>query len=239
VRLALRRVDEWVEIVVEDEGVGIDAALLPQVFELFVQGRQSIDRRSGGLGLGLAIVRTLVQLHGGTVSAHSEGPGRGSRFTVRLPASAGVAVPTRAPALSIPVAQGQRRILLVDDNVDAAVTMAELLGNFGFDVKCAHDADGAFETLRAFDAELALLDIGLPLVDGYELARRLRRDPAAQGLKLVALTGYGRENDREQALAAGFDGHLVKPVPVQSLLEMIGKLSPPASPSGTHPSRSA
>jgi CheY-like chemotaxis protein/anti-sigma regulatory factor (Ser/Thr protein kinase) len=231
VMLALRADGERVEVTVTDTGRGIEKDLLPDIFELFVQGQQGIDRHAGGLGLGLAIVRTLVRMHGGEVVARSEGPGQGACFIVRLPACSETPVGAQGPRpIEVQSQEGGRRILVVDDNVDAALSLAELLRTIGHSVQCAHHARGAVEALRSFDAEVALLDIGLPGVDGYELARQLRSDGRLATVKLIALTGYGRENDREEALRAGFDDHVVKPVALEQLLDAMAKLSSPASP---------
>jgi CheY-like chemotaxis protein len=224
----LQAADAHVEVIVEDDGAGIDAQLLPRVFDLFVQGQQAIDRQAGGLGLGLAIVRTLVEMHGGTVAARSGGPGRGSSFLVSLSAAAhGGPVPDAASRPAPPAAHGSR-ILVVDDNADAAQTLADLLRILGFEVLCAHHGEAALALLDDYSPQLGLLDIGLPGLDGYELAQRLRADPRTAGMKLVALTGYGRDNDRERALAASFDEHLVKPVGIERLLEVLARMLPAA-----------
>jgi PAS domain S-box-containing protein len=223
IALRVRAVDGHVEIVVADSGTGIPAELLPRLFDLFVQGEQPIDRRAGGLGLGLAIVRNLVQLHGGTVHAASPGAGRGATFTVRLPQVPAAATVADAPVPE-PVREGSGRVLIVDDNADAAQTLELLLGHAGYEVKTACDAHGAFAILETFRPQVALLDIGLPEMDGYELARRLRDDARLAGVRLVALTGYGRDRDRERALASHFDEHLVKPVLPERLLEVVGAL---------------
>jgi signal transduction histidine kinase/CheY-like chemotaxis protein len=239
VTLSLHRAGEWVAVTVEDTGSGIEPELLPRIFDLFVQGQQAIDRSSGGLGLGLAIVRTLVEMHGGDVSASSAGRGKGARFTVRLPLSDAKPMPASAhtserapaPAATSRDAPGGRRVLVVDDNVDAAETMAELLHMSGYEVRVAHDAAAALEAHDAFHPDAALLDIGLPQVDGYELARMLRAKARDGKLRLVALTGYGRDNDKARAAQAGFDEHLVKPVAVDALLGVLQRLlSSPASP---------
>ena len=215
-----------VEIAVSDTGCGISPSLLPHVFDLFVQGAQPIDRRGGGLGLGLAIVKTLVEMHRGSVSARSDGEGRGSRFVVRLP-RADVRPAMPSPVAAAPADAVRRgRILVVDDNVDAAETLAVLLGSAGYDVRTAGDAACALRTLDAFAVEAAVLDIGLPIVDGYELAWRLRADARCAGIRLVALTGYGRDPDRRRALESGFDEHLVKPVSAERLLEVLARLLP-------------
>jgi two-component system CheB/CheR fusion protein len=222
---------------VEDTGAGIGPELLPRVFDLFVQGQQALDRQAGGLGLGLAIVKTLVELHGGSVAVASEGEGHGSRFTVRLPRAAAVtAVAGAAPPAPVATADG-RRILVVDDNLDAAETLARLLDSFGHAVRTAAAGPQALAMLNEFRPELAILDIGLPGMDGYELARRLKADPRMEGLRMIALTGYGHDVDRARALAAGFDEHLVKPVPVDQLMATIvrtvGRAAVPPPPAAT------
>ena len=223
IALRLRRSGNHAHIEVADEGVGIDPALLPHVFDLFVQGAQPIDRTSGGLGLGLAIVRMLVRMHEGSVEVASEGAGRGSAFSVLLPIAAspdGPATSTR-PLHASTVRTG--RILVVDDNRDAAAMLAALLGAHGFDVLCAEDGATAMATLRTFAADAALLDIGLPGMDGYELARTITQS-SERPPRLVALTGYGTRNDRERALAAGFCDHLVKPVDPEHLLRVLDRV---------------
>ncbi|MEO5672301.1 MAG: ATP-binding protein [Ramlibacter sp.] len=233
VTLAMELRDGQVQVSVQDTGIGIAADLLPRVFDLFVQGRQDMDRQSGGLGLGLTLVRTLVEMHGGTVEAASEGPGRGSRFDVRLPSTARAASPLQAPA---PAGDAGRaggasggRIIVVDDNADAAETLSELLRMVGYDVRHANHGEQAIGLLDQFIPEVALLDIGLPDIDGYQLAGMLRADPRTAGTTLVALTGYGRENDRARALAARFDEHLTKPVTLERLLEVLQKYLPAPS----------
>ncbi|MEW6705270.1 MAG: ATP-binding protein [Pseudomonadota bacterium] len=224
ISLVVRQAGDKVEVSVEDTGAGIGPELLPRVFELFVQGQQALDRQAGGLGLGLAIVKTLVELHGGTVSAASEGEGHGSRFTVTLPrATASEVVAGAAPPMPVPAANG-RRVLVVDDNIDAADTLARLLDSYGHVVRTAGTAPQALAMLSDYRPELAILDIGLPGMDGYELARRLKADLRLQGLRMIALTGYGHEVDRARALAAGFEEHLVKPVPVDQLVGTIARL---------------
>jgi CheY-like chemotaxis protein/anti-sigma regulatory factor (Ser/Thr protein kinase) len=221
IALVLRADSAGVEVAVEDRGSGISAELLPHVFDLFTQGEQGMDRHSGGLGLGLAIVKTLVQMHGGTVIAHSDGPGRGSTFTVRLPvveASArkpsGGAAPRHRRTAARPY-----RILVVDDNEDALALLGEALAAAGHDVRTASDATRALELARQWQPELAILDIGLPEVDGYELASRIRSELSGAAPRLFALTGYGQQNDRARIREAGFDAHFVKPVEVQRLLD--------------------
>jgi signal transduction histidine kinase/ActR/RegA family two-component response regulator len=226
-RIAIRIADTQAtaELVVEDSGSGISADLMHRLFDLFIQGEQSIDRRAGGLGLGLAIVKALVELHGGTVSASSEGAGRGSTFTVSLPKSDGAVLVVRnAQAKSIQRVQRGARILVVDDNADATEMLALLLQGAGYDVRTAADAEAALVAIEAWHPELAVLDIGLPGMDGHELAVRIRMKWQPAQLKLIALTGYGRDSDREHALKSGFDVHLTKPAESEHLLEEIAKL---------------
>jgi CheY-like chemotaxis protein len=211
------------EISVDDTGRGIARELLPRVFDLFVQGEQAIDRRAGGLGLGLTIVRSLAELHGGSVHAESDGLGHGSRFSVRLPVVERAATQPSRPA-PLATTTGETRVLLVDDNTDAAESLAELLRMVGYEVRTAGDAQEALDIVDGFVPALALLDIGLPGIDGYELAGMLRAKPSCRGLKLVALTGYGRDNDRTRTTAASFDEHLVKPVDIDKLLAVIASL---------------
>jgi len=218
--IEIRRANGLAELIVADKGVGIDADLLPRVFDQFVQGDQALNRASGGLGLGLAIAKNLVELHGGTISASSAGPGQGSTFIVRLPETPWSDVTTTAPA---PLAQVDRqlRVLIVDDNLDAAQSLAVLLQMEGHDVRTAADGHEAIETLETFAATVAVLDIGLPGMDGYELARRIRSNPRASRVRLVALTGYGRDTDQSRAREAGFDMHLVKPVDLDAVLQTL------------------
>ena len=212
-RVRLRTEDGEALLEVADDGVGMAPELLARIFEPFYQAPQPLARHTGGLGLGLAIVRRIVELHGGRVRAFSEGPGRGSRFVVTLPLAG-------SPAASIPAAAPQavssRRVLVVDDNEDAAATAASLLEQLGHEVKLAYTAGQALAAARAFRPQVAILDIGLPDMDGYGLATILRRT-GEPGLRLVALTGYGQKSDVERALAAGFDLHLSKPAGVEEL----------------------
>jgi PAS domain S-box-containing protein len=223
--IAVRAAAEDGRAVVEviDDGVGIDPELLPAVFEPFVQGARSLDRAEGGLGIGLALVHSLVTAHGGAVTAHSAGPGRGSRFVVSLPLLADRPAPAAdAAAPASPADSGtRRRVLLVDDNHDAADMLAELLRLAGHDVRVAYDGPAALGEAAAFAPDVALLDIGLPVMDGYELARRLRADLVAPPKRLVALTGYGQDHDRDRSHAAGFHDHMVKPIDSARLLAML------------------
>jgi CheY-like chemotaxis protein len=218
---------EGSEIVIsfKDTGTGISAELLPRVFDLFVQSRRTIERSQGGLGLGLAIVKNLVVMHGGSVSAKSEGHGLGSTFTVRLPGtriSPNPVGPEQSPTLAQRSPQGHR-VLVVDDNVDGAEMVSEFLGMVGYSTAIAHDGPDALRIAAEFSPQIALLDIGLPVMDGYELATRLRE--TWPDVKLVAITGYGQESDRERAHRTGFDAHLTKPVDIDALTKLVEKLS--------------
>jgi CheY-like chemotaxis protein/anti-sigma regulatory factor (Ser/Thr protein kinase) len=216
IRISARRQGETIQIRVADEGAGIEPGMIDQVFELFFQQPQSIDRSRGGLGLGLAIVRNLVEMHGGTVSVKSDGLGKGSEFTVSLPAIAQAEEPQDGAGVfhaSMRTRARSRRILIVDDNADAASTLKEALEALGHVVTTASDGPAALETVGAFQPDVALVDIGLPVMDGYDLAHRLRQLPRlSPDLKLIALTGYGLEADRLRSMSAGFLAHLVKPV---------------------------
>ena len=205
-------------IEVADNGIGMAPDLTRRAFELFAQAERSSDRSSGGLGLGLALVKSLVELHGGSVACVSPGEGKGSTFSVCLPCLEEAAQPA-APgdAAAHGPASGQLRVLVVDDNVDAAVTLSMLLEASGHETLVEYGAQAGLERARAAHPQACLLDIGLPDMDGRELARRLRADPATADAMLVAVTGYGQDSDRQQILAAGFDHHMVKPVDIGRL----------------------
>jgi signal transduction histidine kinase/PleD family two-component response regulator len=230
------RQDGQVVLRVRDSGIGIAPAMLPRVFDLFAQEWQASDRSHGGLGLGLSIVRSLVTLHGGTATAHSAGLGRGSEFVVRLP----IAPEERAaiqPAIGLAAAATAamgRKILVVEDNEDVAETLTELLEHLGHVVRVAHDGPAALQIPDSFIPDLALLDIGLPVMDGYELARRVRERRELRNVVLVALSGYGQESDRERSRQAGFVAHLVKPVDPDHLRQVIDELTA-AARSGAAP----
>src|SRR6266446_5148490 len=221
VSVRARRAGAQLVLEVADDGIGIAPELMPNIFDLFVQGRQSIDRGEGGLGIGLALVRSLVQLHGGTVAAQSGGPGKGSTFTVRLPATQVNDARSRADSGSPVTVARARRILLVDDNEDAAAMLAEILATAGHEVRTAGDGPTALQSASTFRPDLAVLDIGLPAMDGYELAARLRAQAGAAAPILIALSGYGQESDRARSEAAGFAVHLVKPIDAMELLSTI------------------
>jgi CheY-like chemotaxis protein len=212
-----------VEIRVRDTGIGIAAEDLARVFDLFAQVDSSVGRSEGGLGIGLALVRQLVEMHGGTVEARSAGPRCGSEFIVRLPAAPAVAPPPRAE----PEAPSARhlRILVVDDNRDAASSLAILLGIAGHMTHTAHDGLAALEAARSHSPDAVLLDIGLPGLDGYEVAKRMREAHGGERLILVAITGWGQDADRRRSAESGFDAHLVKPVEGATLLELLATLA--------------
>jgi PAS domain S-box-containing protein len=217
--------DGAVVLRVRDTGIGISPAILPRVFDLFVQEKQASDRSSGGLGLGLAIVRSLVQLHGGGVSAHSEGVGQGSAFVITLPlAGRGAESPLPRPAVEETHTRAGTRVLVVEDNQDGAWMLGASLEELGHEVRVARDGPAALELVREFSPNVALLDIGLPAMDGYELARRLRQVPGLSGLALVAVTGYGQDTDRRRAHEAGFDAHLVKPATMDEVQAVVRRL---------------
>jgi PAS domain S-box-containing protein len=212
---------------VRDSGVGISPEMLPRVFDVFVQQPQALDRAQGGLGLGLTIVKSIVELHGGRVAAHSEGLGRGSELVVVLPAASATPAPRRSPTpepLPSP-AGGAMRVLLVDDDPDALDMLAELLKILGYEPYTATDGPSALAVARAVRPSVALLDIGLPEIDGFELGRRLRATPGLEGIELVALTGYGQPSDGERSAAAGFAAHLVKPVGIAEIRRVLGEIA--------------
>jgi PAS domain S-box-containing protein len=220
IEVEVRAGDEDVALTVRDTGIGIEEDLLPHVFDLFTQSPRSLERAQGGLGIGLTLVRQLVTLHGGTVSASSAGPGEGSSFTVRLPLVHAEA-PAEPPA-GAPRPARDRRILVVDDNVEAAQMLAALLETLGeHRVTVAHDGTSALREVSESRPEIVLLDIGLPGLDGYEVGSRMRGDPRFDGTLLVAVTGYGQEEDRRRSREAGFDEHLVKPVSVAELEDVL------------------
>ena len=210
---------------VRDDGAGISPEILPRIFDLFVQEERSLARSRGGLGIGLTLVRALVERHDGSIEAASEGPGRGSTFTVRLPLHPLTSGPwiEEGTRSSPPAVAGQEpaRVLLVEDNLDAAEALSELLRMWGHEVETAHDGVSALRTARQTRPGVVLLDIGLPGMDGYEVARELRSTPGLASTRLIALTGYGQESDRHRSRLAGIDHHLVKPVDVEQLRTLL------------------
>jgi signal transduction histidine kinase/CheY-like chemotaxis protein len=226
-RISLSAAVEGAEVLVRvrDSGIGIAPDILPNIFDLFVQGKSALDRAQGGLGIGLTVVRSLVHLHGGTVLAHSAGLGHGSEFVIRLPLGPDQDPEPRSGAASpAKPEQVPRRVLIVDDNVEAARMLATLLEALGHSTSVVGDGPSALAGAAAFRPEVALLDIGLPVMDGYELARRLRRMDGFVATRLVAITGYGQPSDRRKSREAGFDDHLVKPVNVDTLIGILSRL---------------
>jgi PAS domain S-box-containing protein len=226
IQVVVERHEDQSLVRVRDSGIGIEPELLPRVFDLFVQAADHRDRSEGGLGIGLSLVRKLVEMHGGTITAHSAGRGQGSEFVVRLPV-----LPDHPCSSDDTKREGsilgattplRRRILVVDDNIDAAVSLARLLKRlFGQDVRVSHDGPGALESIAQFFPDVVLLDIGMPGMDGYEVATRIRKDPNFSSLKLIALTGWGQETDRLRSREVGFDLHLVKPVDPDALRRIL------------------
>lgn len=219
VEIVIARAGSDVVVTVRDSGVGIPAEALPHIFDLFAQADMSIDRARGGMGIGLTLVRSLVQLHGGSVRATSDGPGRGSEFTVVLPLTAQQLARPEPKAAPAPLITG-RRVLLVEDNVDNRTSLKELLEELGHDVEVARTGTEGVEVALAVVPDIALVDIGLPELDGYQVAQRVR---AALGsrIKLIALTGYGQPEDVRRAREAGFDAHLVKPIDLKALERLL------------------
>jgi CheY-like chemotaxis protein/anti-sigma regulatory factor (Ser/Thr protein kinase) len=225
IRLTVEREGEQAVVRVEDNGIGIAAEQLSRIFDMFMQVDTSLERSVSGLGIGLTLVKKLVEMHGGSVEARSAGVGRGSEFVLRLPLLVETArAPAPGPTASDPASSTPRRILIVDDNRDSAESLALLLGITGNQTQTAYDGFEALETAEKFKPDLVLLDIGLPKLNGYEACRRIRKEPWSQGMMLVALTGWGQEEDRTRASEAGFDGYLVKPVDYADLEKLMASL---------------
>jgi PAS domain S-box-containing protein len=234
--LTVERQRNEVVIRVRDTGIGIPGEMLPRIFDMFTQVDRFSGRSQGGLGIGLTVVRSLIQMHGGTTQAHSNGPGQGSTFTVRLPLAA---EPGQVPRGERPPGDGRPlgtlppcRVLIVDDNRDAADSLGLLMTLLGCDVRVEYDGPAALAALAEYQPAVVLLDIGMPGMDGYEVARRVRQQPALQAVTLIALTGWGQEEDRRRCRQAGFDHHLVKPVDLDTLQALLASL-----PSLTLPAR--
>jgi CheY-like chemotaxis protein len=204
--------------------------LLPRVFDLFEQGQRALDRNQGGLGVGLTLVQRLVKLHGGRVEAHSAGEGLGAEFRVYLPCLPMAAAPAAdTGATAVGRAKVSRRVLIVEDNDDVAETTAAMLSMAGHTLRCARDGAHGLQLAQEFEPEVVLLDVGLPQLDGYQVARRLRQLPQACDALLIALTGYGMPSDRERGRDAGFDHHLLKPADPGELMALIESWSPPTA----------
>ncbi|TFZ08063.1 response regulator [Ramlibacter humi] len=212
---------EQAVVTVRDTGIGIPSDRLDEVFEMFSQVESALSRSRGGLGIGLSLTQRLVQMHGGSIKAHSEGVGRGSRFHVSLPLSIGEQLPQEESPAPAAVAPGSLRILVADDNNDAAETLAALLSEFGNEVRQAHDGEQAVQIAAAFDPQLVLLDIGMPRLNGYEAAQRIRLQAGGAARMLVAVTGWGQPQDLQRSREAGFDHHLVKPIDPKVLPSLV------------------
>jgi CheY-like chemotaxis protein/two-component sensor histidine kinase len=214
IRVETRVQDAMAVVEISDSGVGISSELLPRIFNLFVQSDRTLDRSQGGLGIGLSVVKRLVEMHNGQVSARSAGVGKGTTLEIRLPLIDKPGATVKEPP---PFKSPSRRILIVDDNVDSAASLALILSLDGHETKAVNSAQAALQFAESFKPDVVLLDIGLPEMDGYEVASRLRKLTELNGVRLIALTGYGQCEDRERAKAVGFDDHLVKPVEFQAL----------------------
>jgi PAS domain S-box-containing protein len=229
ISLAAQREGREVLVSVRDPGIGIPAHMLESIFEIFTQVDRSLEKSHGGLGIGLSLVKRLVALHGGSVEAHSDGPGRGSEFIVRLP----VVLPPREEedagviAGDAAISAVRCRILVADDNEDAATSLATLLGMFGHDIRTANDGAEAVEVAAEFKPQVILLDIGMPKLNGYDACRRVRAEPWGQDALMIALTGWGQEEDKRRSREAGFDHHLVKPVDTSLLIKLVASCNPP------------
>ena len=223
INLTVSRRDRDVEITVKDDGIGIPPAMLNAIFEMFLQVDQSLERSQSGLGIGLTLARRLVELHNGHIEALSEGLGKGSEFVVRLP----VTIDQTAPMKAVDAVNGSSpkgRILIVDDNLDSAQSLAEVLKMTGNDTFVAHDGEEAVEAAERQRPDVILLDIGLPRLNGFDACRRIRANPWAENILIIALTGWGQEEDRRKSAEAGFDGHLVKPVDMAELMKLLADL---------------
>jgi CheY-like chemotaxis protein len=227
--LTAERQGSEVIVSVKDSGIGIAAETLPRIFEIFSQAKPALLRSQGGLGIGLSLVKGLVELHGGSIEAKSSGLGRGSEFVVRLPVAVGTPtlepVPPGEDCAQLPVSK--QRILIVDDSRDSADSLTMLLQLMGHEVGTAYDGEHAVEAARALQPEVVLLDIGMPKLNGYDACRRIREQPWGRGMFLIALTGWGQEEDRRRTEEAGFNHHIVKPVDPAMLMKLLA--SPPSA----------
>jgi len=229
IRVTAWRDDGHVVLSVADSGIGMRHEVLARIFELFVQDERGRDSSREGLGIGLSIAKGLVELHGGTIAARSDGEGQGSEFVIRLPLAGAEDAAVERPGPAPAEGRSGKRVLVVDDNRDGAELLEEVFRALGHTTRLAYDGEGALELARGFRPEIAFLDIGLPVMDGYQLARRMRAVPGLQEVRLVAVTGFGQEADRGRAREAGFDEHLVKPVEIDALRILMGRLLSGAS----------
>ena len=229
IEVAVEREARWAVLRVKDSGAGIPAPMLSRIFEMFTQVDRTLERSQGGLGIGLSLVRRLVELHGGTVEARSDGLDRGSEFTVRLPLALD-SVRTEAADGPLPAALPRHRVLVADDNQDAARILALLLRTLGQEVHLAHDGEEALRQATVLRPDLLLMDLGMPKLSGHEVAERIRREPWGRDMLLVALTGWGQDEDRRRSRASGFDRHLVKPVSADTVQELLANGLPRRAP---------
>jgi CheY-like chemotaxis protein len=224
------RGDGEVTVTVKDTGAGIPPDKLQSIFAMFTQVDHASERSQGGLGIGLTLTKRLVEMHGGSIEAKSEGLGRGSEFVVRLPIVDDAMEPETGGPAARPEPSPARRVLIVDDNEDAAASLALLLGITGNETHMVHDGLEAIEAIERLRPDIVLLDIGLPKLSGHDVCRRVRQAPWGRDIVLIALTGWGQEEDRRQSREAGFDGHLVKPVDHAALVELLRALEPGQRP---------
>jgi PAS domain S-box-containing protein len=231
IRVTVQRDGDDAVVTVTDTGIGIPADKLDSIFDMFAQVDRSLEQSQGGLGIGLTLVKRLVEMHGGTVEARSAGEGHGSTFAVRVPALQGCVPVAAAPASETPANGAPHRILVVDDNKDSADSLAMLLELTGHEVFKAHDGQEAFAAAEQHRPDVILLDIGLPVLNGHDVCRRIRQEAWGQAMVLIALTGWGQDEDRRRSQDAGFDGHLVKPVDHPRLLNLLASLTEPRTAS--------
>jgi PAS domain S-box-containing protein len=225
ITIAVSREGDHAVVRVRDVGAGIPREALPKIFDMFGQADGSLNRTKGGLGIGLSLVKRIAEMHGGSVEARSEGPGRGSEFVVRIPALAELQPAVAQPSAAASAPATKRRILVVDDNLDAAESLAALLAINGHETRLAHDGFQAVEEAKAFMPDVVFLDIGMPSLDGHETARRIRQEPWGKNMVLVALTGWGQVEDRRRSKEAGFNHHLVKPADPNVVAKLISSLA--------------
>ncbi len=224
IELEARRGDGDVAVVVRDTGIGIPREQLPRIFDMFTRLDRSLEKSQGGLGIGLTLVKRLVDMHGGTITADSEGPGLGSEFTLRLPVARPPAAASPSPSKRLVRAPQPFRILVADDNTDAADTLGMLLESMGHSARVAYDGLEAIEAAQDFQPEVAFIDVGMPRLNGLDACRRLRADHGSDAMVLIALTGWGQDEDRRRTREAGFDHHMVKPVDPTQLIRILAEL---------------